>query len=75
MVTFQVNNNRRRADPDHPVLRSPAPAELDGPPPRHSAATPMEILLSCGVRLAVHTAFRMDMAVAVIRELQKPRPC
>ena len=34
----------------------------------------MEILLPCGVRLAVHTS-QMNMAVALIRELQKPRPC
>lgn len=66
---------RRQGDSDHPVLRSLVPAELDGPAPRHSAATPMEILLPCGVRLAVHTGSQMDMAVALIRELQKPRPC
>ena len=66
---------RRQVDSDHPVLRSLVPAELDGPAPRNAAATPMEILLPCGVRLAVHTASQMDMAVALIRELQKPLPC
>jgi transposase-like protein len=66
---------RRLGDPDHPVLRSLVPAELDGPPPRSSATTPMEILLPCGVRFAVHTASQINMAVALIRELQRSRPC
>ncbi len=66
---------RRQGGADHPVLRSLVPAELDGPPPRNAAGTPMEIPLPCGVRLAVHTAPQMDMAVALIRELQQPRPC
>ncbi len=66
---------RRQGDPGHPVLRSLVPAELDGPPPRHATVTPMEILLPCGVRLAVHTASQMDLAVSLIRELQKSRPC
>lgn len=43
--------------PDNPVLRSPVPAVPDGPLPRNTATTPMEIPLPCGVRLAVHTRF------------------
>ena len=66
---------RRQGDSDHPVLRSLVPAELDGPPPRNASVTPMEILLPCGVKLAIHTASQMLMAVALIRELQNPRSC
>jgi transposase-like protein len=67
---------KRRGDgADHPALRSLVPAVLDGSAPRDVAATPMEILLPCGVRLAVHTASQLEMAAALIRELQNPRPC
>ena len=66
---------RRQVGPVHPILRSLVPAEWDGPPPRHDAAAPMEVLLPCGVKLAVHTTSQMDMALALIHELQKPRPC
>ncbi|MCB1130210.1 MAG: transposase [Verrucomicrobiae bacterium] len=66
---------RRQGATDHPVLRSMVPAELEGPPPRNAAVTPMEILLPCGVRLAVHTSAQMNMAATLIRELQKPRSC
>lgn len=66
---------RRQGASDHPVLRSMVPAELEGPPPRNAAGASMEILLPCGVRLAVHTPAQMNMAATLIRELQKPRPC
>lgn len=66
---------RRQGPSDHPVLRSVVPAELEGPPPRSAACTPMEILLPCGVRLAVHTPAQMNMAATLIRELQVSRPC
>ena len=65
----------RQAGPDHPVLRSLVPAELEAIPPRHATAAPIEVLLPCGVRLAVHTVSQADTAAALIRELQKPRPC
>ena len=67
---------KRRVDgADHPALRSLIPAELDGPPPRSAAVPPMEVLLPCGVRLAVHTSSQMNMAAALIRELRNSRPC
>jgi transposase-like protein len=66
---------RRQVDSDHPVLRSLVPTELVGSPPGNVAATPMEILLPCGVMLAVHTPSQLDMAVALLRELQKSRSC
>ncbi len=65
---------RRGDDADHPALRSLFPAELDGPP-RDVAVPPMEILLPCGVRLAVHTPSQMNMAATLIRELHNPRSC
>ena len=64
---------RRREDPEHPALRSLVPAELDGPPP--GRGTPMEILLPCGVRLAIHSPSQAGAAAALIRELQISRPC
>jgi transposase-like protein len=66
---------RRQADPDHPALRSLVPAELDGVTPRSATVLPMEILLPCGVRLAVHTPSQLEMAAALIRELQNPLSC
>lgn len=66
---------RRQDDLDHPALRSLVPAELAGPSQRVAAVLPMEILLPCGVRLAVHTSSQLDMAAALIRELQGSRPC
>jgi len=65
----------RQDNPEHPALRSLVPAELDGSPPRGAATPAMEILLPCGVRLAVHTPSQMNMAATLIRELQHPRPC
>jgi hypothetical protein len=66
---------RRQANPEHPALRSLVPAELEGGAPRHAAALPMEILLPCGVRLAVHTPSQMNMAATLIRELHNTRSC
>jgi transposase-like protein len=66
---------RRQDDAVHPALRSLVPAELDAASQRSVTALPMEILLPCGVRLAVHTPSQMHMAAALIREFQNPRPC
>ena len=66
---------RRQASPDHPALRSLVPAELEGGSPHLAAALPMEILLPCGVRLAVHSPSQLHMAATLIRELHHPRPC
>jgi len=66
---------RRQADPDHPVLRSLVPAELDNGSPSSATTHPMEILLPCGVRLAVHTPSQMNMAATLIRELHHMRSC
>jgi len=44
---------RRHADASHPALRSLVPAELETPTPRAAGAPPLEILLPCGVRLAI----------------------
>lgn len=63
---------RRQAGTDHPALRSLVPAELAGPAPCGAAVLPMEILLPCGVRLAVHTPSQMNMAATLIRELSRP---
>lgn len=63
---------RRQADPSHSALRSLVPAELAEAPPRSGTSQPMEILLPCGVRLAVHTPFQMNMAATLIRELSRP---
>ena len=62
---------RRQADPDHPALRSLVPAELDGGTPRSGTALPMEILLPCGVKLAIHTPSQIDLAATLIRELSR----
>ncbi|HSR36033.1 MAG TPA: transposase [Desulfurivibrionaceae bacterium] len=66
---------RRQGDADHPALRSLIPAELDNGSPRSATTLPMEILLPCGVRLAVHTPSQMNMAATLIRELHNPRSC
>jgi transposase-like protein len=66
---------RRQFGAEHPALSSLVPAELAGPPQCGAAGLPMEILLPCGVRLAVHTPSQMNMAAALIRELQGTRPC
>jgi transposase-like protein len=63
---------RRASDPNHHALRSLVPAELDATPPPHATTRPMEILLPCGVKLAVHTASQMNMAASLIRELSRP---
>ena len=63
---------RRQADPDHPALRSLVPAELDGVSPRSATALPMEILLPCGVKLAIHTPSQIDLAATLIRKLSHP---
>jgi hypothetical protein len=62
----------RQADSDHPALRSLVPAELDSISPRSATARPMEILLPCGVKLAVHTPSQMEMAALLIRKLSHP---
>jgi transposase-like protein len=62
----------RQADSDHPALRSLVPAELDSISPSSATARPMEILLPCGVKLAVHTLSQMDMAASLIRKLSRP---
>ena len=66
---------RRQDDPDHPALRSLVPAELEDPARRSPTALPMEVLLPCGARLAIHTPSQARLAVALIRELQSDRPC
>lgn len=66
---------RRQPDPDHPALRSLVPAEFDHGSPRPATTHPMEILLPCGVRLAVHTPSQMNMATTLIRELHHTRSC
>jgi transposase-like protein len=63
---------RRQADPDHPALRSLVPAELDGVSPRSTTALPLEILLPCGVKLAIHTPSQIDLAATLIRKLSHP---
>lgn len=63
---------RRHADPDHPALRSLVPAELDGVTPRSVTTLPMEILLPCGVKLAIHTPSQVELAATLIRELSRP---
>jgi transposase-like protein len=62
---------RRQADPHHPALRSLVPAELSEAPPRSGMSLPMEVLLPCGVKLAVHSPSQMDMAATLIRELSR----
>lgn len=53
---------RRQADPDHPALRSLVTAELDGVTQRSSTALPMELVLPCCVKLAIHTPSQIDLA-------------
>jgi hypothetical protein len=66
---------RRQFSVEHSALSSLVPAELAGPTPCGATGLPMEILLPCGVRLAVHTPSQMNMAATLIRELQGTRPC
>lgn len=66
---------RRHDDPGHPALRSLVPAELDGPAQRPATSPPVEVMLPCGARLAIHAPSQAGLAVALIRELQNARPC
>ncbi len=66
---------RRQHDSNHPALRSLVPAELEGQSQCSGTAVPVEILLPCGTKLAVHSPSHMALAVALIRELQTSRPC
>jgi transposase-like protein len=65
---------RRGDDGGHPALRSLIPAEVDGSS-RDVIAPPMEILLPCGVRLAVHTASQMTTVATLIRQLRNQQSC
>ncbi len=66
---------RRQAEPNHPALRSLVPAELENGSPSSATTLPMEILLPCGVRLAIHTPPQTHMAATLIRELHHARSC
>ncbi len=63
----------RPVDADHPALRSLVPAELDGVAQCHAPAVlPMEILLPCGVKIAIHAPSQLDLAASLIRKLSQP---
>jgi transposase-like protein len=58
----------------HSALLSLVPAEID-----HSnaigAGCSMEVLLPGGTKLLISSPGQVDLAVALIRELERPRPC
>ena len=55
-----------------PTLFSFVPAELHAPSPNRA---PLEILLPGGSKLAITAPGQIPLAVALIRELEKARPC
>lgn len=65
---------RRQNEPRHPALTSLVAAELDDML-RNPSGPPLEVLLPCGVRFAIHTPAQMQMAADLIRELNNTRPC
>lgn len=65
----------RHDDGSHPALSSLVPAELEAPTQRVGGALPLEILLPCGVRLAIHTSSQVGLAATLMRELQNMRSC
>jgi transposase-like protein len=58
----------------HPALLSLVPAEIEGSA-AIGAGHAMEVLLSGGTKLLISTPGQVDLAVALIRELHKSRPC
>ena len=56
----------------NPALFSFVPAELHGPSP---TSPPMEILLPGGSRLAITAPGQIPLAAALVREIEKARPC
>jgi transposase-like protein len=72
-----LQKRKREAAPVAPGLPRPAflsfvPAELQGMP---NAGAAMEILLPGGAKLSITAPGHVQFAAALIRELEKPRPC
>lgn len=66
---------RRRAGAGGQALVAFVPAELEHEPRGHAGTLPVELLLPDGMRLVVHAAGQVELAVRIIRELQSSRPC
>ena len=58
----------------HSALLSLVPAEIEGSTDI-GAVRAMEVLLSSGTKILISSPGQLDLAVALIRELQNPRPC
>ena len=72
-----LQKRKRGAAPEAPGLPRPAflsfvPAELQGMP---NAGAAMEILLPGGAKLSITAPGHVQLAAALIRELERPRPC
>ena len=72
-----LQKRKREAAPKTPGLPGPAflsfvPAELQGMP---NAGAAMEILLPGGAKLSITALGHVQLAAALIRELEIPRPC
>jgi len=72
-----LQKRKRKAAPEARGLPVPAflsfvPAELQGTP---NAGAAMEILLPGGAKLSITVPGHVQLAAALIRELERPRPC
>ena len=71
-----IKNGKRAAAPDPPGLPCPAflslvPAELETAAAGHA----VEVLLTGGTKLVITATSQVQLAVALIRALEYPRPC
>ena len=72
-----LQKRKRKAAPEalglpRPGFLSFVPAELQGMP---NGGVAMEILLPGGAKLSITAPGHVQLAAALIRELEKPRPC
>lgn len=58
----------------HPALLSLVPAELEGATGVR-ADSAMEVVLSSGTKICISSPDQLDLAVALIRQLENTRPC
>ena len=78
LVSWIKKRNRQGASHPqgslHPALLSLVPAEIEGAT-GSDADRAMEVWLPGGTRILISSPGQLDLAVALIRELQNPRPC
>jgi len=75
-----LQKHKRAGKPDAPVSRPPAflsliPAEIHGPAPSVTTSCAKEIQVPGGAKLAITSQDHVQLAAALIHELQSARPC